>query len=95
MPGFELFAQLCDQCIGGFGFFAKEARSFSKTRTNPVAQLFGRGIGKGDDQDLRGQQFSAKAGFLRTVAKNQTQVQRRDGERFACPCAGFDQLTAA
>ncbi|MNP05216.1 hypothetical protein D3C76_971620 [compost metagenome] len=92
--GQVLLTQFGNQAVRGWRFIAEKPRGFSQPGANAFAQLFGGGIGKGHHEDLRRQQFTAETTRLSTVAKDQAQVQRGNGEGLAGPGTGLDQLTA-
>ncbi|RMT04601.1 hypothetical protein ALP55_200018 [Pseudomonas coronafaciens pv. oryzae] len=60
----ELLAQLGDEAIRRCYLVPKKPRSVGQSRTNPVAQLLGRSVGKGHYEYLRRQQFTAEAGLF-------------------------------
>ncbi|MNQ50228.1 hypothetical protein D3C85_641590 [compost metagenome] len=92
--GQVLITQLGNQAVGGRCFIAEISCGLGEPRANAFAQLFGRGVGEGHDEDLRRQQLTPETTVLPAVAKHQTQVQRGNGERLAGPGTGFDQLAA-
>ncbi|CRM74740.1 hypothetical protein [Pseudomonas sp. 22 E 5] len=92
--GQVLVTQVGNQRVRLLDFVTKKTRCFGQADADAFAQLFGGGVGEGHHQDLRWQQFAAKAGLVTTVAKHQAQVQGGNGEGLAGAGAGFNQLAA-
>ena len=78
---------------------AEVARGLIEPFADTAAQLLGRGVGKGDDKDFRRRQGTMECGaaalfIARAVAKDKSQVERRDRVGLAGAGAGLDQAAA-